>query len=147
MINIHLHICLLEIKKKTWNIKLTKKQIFITFSMHRKSLKKINSQKYKIISEPLNISIASSEALFNLIDHCANKKQRLNRRDTFMILATETWIRHCGRWGRNRLWVRFLAVSDIYPRFIEHSITWVPSGFSGYIWLDTKNVLKRKEKN
>ena len=25
--------------------------------------------------------------------------------------------------------------------FIE---TWVPSGSSGYIWLDTKNVLKKK---
>ena len=46
------------------------------------------------------------------------------------------------RLGRNRLWVRFLAVSDIYPMFIEPTITWVPSGFSGYIWLDTKIVLK-----
>ena len=43
---------------------------------------------------------------------------------------------------RNRLWVRFLAVSDIYPMFIEPTITWVPSGFTGYIWLDTKIVLK-----
>ena len=33
--------------------------------------------------------------------------------------------------GRNRLSVRFLAVSDIYPVFIEPTITWVPSGFSG----------------
>ena len=48
------------------------------------------------------------------------------------------------RLGRNRLWVRFLAVSDIYPMFIEPTITWVPSGFSGYIWLDTKIVLKKK---
>ena len=47
--------------------------------------------------------------------------------------------------GRNRLWVRFLAVSDIYPMFIEPTITWVPSGFSGYIWLDTKIVLKKKK--
>ena len=45
--------------------------------------------------------------------------------------------------GRNRLWVRFLAVSDIYPMFIEHTITWVPSGFSGYIWHDTKIVFKK----
>ena len=37
----------------------------------------------------------------------------------------------------------FLAVSDIYPMFIEPTITWVPSGFSGYIWLDTKIVLKK----
>ena len=29
------------------------------------------------------------------------------------------------RLGRNRLWVRFLAVSDIYPMFIEPTITWV----------------------
>ena len=28
--------------------------------------------------------------------------------------------------------------------FIEPTITWVPSGFSGYIWLDTKTVLKKK---
>ena len=26
----------------------------------------------------------------------------------------------------------------------EPTITWVPSGFSGYIWLDTKIVLKKK---
>ena len=26
--------------------------------------------------------------------------------------------------------------------FIEPTITWVPSGFSGYIWFDTKIVLK-----
>ena len=37
------------------------------------------------------------------------------------------------------------AVSDIYPMFIEPTITWVPSGFSGYIWLDTKIVLKKKK--
>ena len=36
-----------------------------------------------------------------------------------------------------------LAVLDIYPMFIEPTITWVPSGFSGYIWLDTKIVLKK----
>ena len=42
------------------------------------------------------------------------------------------------RLGRNRLRVRFLAVSDIYPMFIEPTITWVPLGFSWYIWLDTK---------
>ena len=28
--------------------------------------------------------------------------------------------------------------------FIEPTITWVPSGFSGYIWLDTKTVLKKR---
>ena len=49
------------------------------------------------------------------------------------------------RLGRNRLGVRFLAVSDIYPMFIEPTITWVPSGFSGYIWLDTKIVFKKKK--
>ena len=27
--------------------------------------------------------------------------------------------------------------------FIEPTITWVPSGFSGYIWLNTKIVLKK----
>ena len=37
----------------------------------------------------------------------------------------------------------FLTVSDIYPMVIELKITWVPSGFSGYIWLDTKIVGKK----
>ena len=50
------------------------------------------------------------------------------------------------RLGRNRLWARFPAVSDIYPMFTEPTITWAPSGFSGYIWLDTKIVLKKKKK-
>ena len=36
-----------------------------------------------------------------------------------------------------------MAVSDIYPMFIEPTITWVPSGFSGYIWLDTKIVFEK----
>ena len=27
--------------------------------------------------------------------------------------------------------------------FIEPTITWVPTGFSGYIWLDTKIALKK----
>ena len=30
-----------------------------------------------------------------------------------------------------------------YPMFIDPTITWVPSGFPGYIWLDTKVVLTR----
>ena len=47
------------------------------------------------------------------------------------------------RLGQNSLWVWFLAVSDIYPMFIELTITWVPSGFSGYIWLEQKLCLKK----
>ena len=35
------------------------------------------------------------------------------------------------------------SVEYIYPMFIEPTITWVPSGFSGYIWLDTKVVFKK----
>ena len=75
--------------------------------------------------------------------------------DTGLIYKSNSvynWWNHCGvsgigsRLGRNRLWVRFLAVSDIFPMFIEPTITWVPSGFSGYIWLDTKIVLKKKKK-
>ena len=31
--------------------------------------------------------------------------------------------------------------------FIEPTITWVPSGFSGYIWLDTNIVLKMPTRN
>ena len=51
--------------------------------------------------------------------------------------------------GRNRLWVRFLAGSDICPMVIEPTITRVPSRFCGYIiicmawhknWFETKNV-------
>ena len=42
--------------------------------------------------------------------------------------------------GRNRLWVRFLVVSDIY---IAYDYPPVSSGFSGYIWFDTKIVLKK----
>ena len=30
-----------------------------------------------------------------------------------------------------------------YPMFIEPLIIQVPTGFSGYIWLDTKIVLKK----
>ena len=48
--------------------------------------------------------------------------------------------------GRNRLWVRFLAKSDIYPMFncSFSLITWVLSGFSGYIWLDAKIDFKKR---
>ena len=35
------------------------------------------------------------------------------------------------------------VVSNTYPVFIEPAITRIPSGFSGYIWLDTKIVLKK----
>ena len=52
-------------------------------------------------------------------------------------------IRHCALVGSARTWDGFLAVSDIYPMSIEPTITWFPSGFSGYIWLDTKIVLKK----
>ena len=34
------------------------------------------------------------------------------------------------------------SVSDIYSMFIEPTITWVLLGFTGYMWLDTKIVLK-----
>ena len=61
---------------------------------------------------------------------------------------------HCGlvesacTWGEKGS-SSVLAVSDTYPMFIEPTITQitrVPSGFSGYIWLDTKIVLKQKKK-
>ena len=51
------------------------------------------------------------------------------------------------RLGRNRLWVRFLAVSDIYPIFIEPTITWVPLGYSGYIWIDSNIVFEKSFRN
>ena len=47
---------------------------------------------------------------------------------------------HLG-WNRLRVWA--LAVSDTYPKFIELLIAWVPSGFSGCIWLDAKIVFKK----
>ena len=46
-------------------------------------------------------------------------------------------------WFSNIDWLWLKCRSDIlYSMFIEPTITWVPSGFSGYIWLDTKIVLK-----
>ena len=39
------------------------------------------------------------------------------------------------------------VVSDTYPMFIEPMTTRVPSGFSGYIWLDTKILLKKDQSN
>ena len=39
-----------------------------------------------------------------------------------------------------------LSVSNIiisYPMFKEPTITWVCLGFFGYIWIDTKIVLKK----
>ena len=33
--------------------------------------------------------------------------------------------------------------NNIYPMFTEPTITWVISGFSGHIWLDTKIVFKK----
>ena len=47
--------------------------------------------------------------------------------------------------GRYMLWVRFMAVSDIYPMLIEPTITWAPLGFSRHIWLDTKMGLTFKK--
>ena len=58
-------------------------------------------------------------------------------------------VRHCGlvvsapAWDGTGREFDSWAVSDIYPMFMEPTITWVPSGFSGYIWLDTKIVLKK----
>ena len=64
----------------------------------------------------------------------------------YLFVCPSLWPSGIGsRLGRNQ--VRFLAVSYIYPMFIEPTITWVPSGFSGYIWLDTKIVLKKKNWN
>ena len=45
--------------------------------------------------------------------------------------------------GRNRLWVRFLVVSDTYPMFIEPTIIWVSLRFRvSPGTYDTKIVLK-----
>ena len=59
------------------------------------------------------------------------------------IICPSLWPSGIGsRLGRNMLWVRFLAVSDIYPMFIEPTITWVPSG----LWVHMawhKNCVKK----
>ena len=39
---------------------------------------------------------------------------------------------------------RVLAWLNTHPMLIEPKITLIPSGFSGYIWLDTKIVFKEK---
>ena len=62
--------------------------------------------------------------------------------------VSRRWLRlaSCSK-GMAQSWRSFVVqASDIYPMFIEPTITWVPSGFSGYIWLDTKIVLKKKKK-
>ena len=60
--------------------------------------------------------------------------------ESFSLDETSLWPSGIGsRLGRNRLWVRFLAVSDIYPMFIEPTITWVPSD----LWVH-KNCVKTK---
>ena len=65
---------------------------------------------------------------------------------TYIWRCPSLWPSGIGsRLGWNRSRVQVLAVSDIYPMFIEPTITWVPSGFSLYIWLDTKIVLKKKK--
>ena len=66
-------------------------------------------------------------------------------------------VRHCGLWrsgidsrlGRNRLWVLFLAVSDIYPMFI---VQWAYDylGPFGLLWVHMawhKNSVLKKEHN
>ena len=62
--------------------------------------------------------------------------------------STSLWPSGNGaRLRQNRLWVRRLSVWDTDPMFIEPSqptiITWVLSGLSGYIWLDTKIEFKK----
>ena len=60
--------------------------------------------------------------------------------------------RHCGLVESVRTWDGTGCEIDswqcriyiyIYPMFIEPMITLVSSGFSGYIWLNTKIVLKK----
>ena len=36
-----------------------------------------------------------------------------------------------------------VGYKSMFKLFIEPTITWIPSGFSGYIWLDTKIVLTK----
>ena len=56
-------------------------------------------------------------------------------------------VRHCGLVVSAPAWDGTGCEFDswqcrIYPMFIEPTITWVPSGFSGHILLDSKMVLK-----
>ena len=67
----------------------------------------------------------------NTIGSCPWKREWDGTFDAAQTLPS-LWPSGIGsRLEQNRLWVRFLAVSDIYPMFIEPMITWVPSGFSG----------------
>ena len=98
-----------------------------------------------ILSLNPNIATQLLLLLFNCRQLCSNFIDFIHPTITNnSVVSPSLWPRGIGsRLGRNRLWVRFLAVSDIYPMFIEPTITWVPSGFSGYIWLDTKIVFKK----
>ena len=59
-----------------------------------------------------------------------------------MVIAS-LWPSGIGsRLGRNRLWVRFLAVSDIYPMFLEAYVYLSPFGVL-WVELDTKIVLEK----
>ena len=67
----------------------------------------------------------------------------------FIFIESIKW-GHCGLVGSAPAWDRTGCEFDswqcriyTYPMFIEPTITWVSSGFSGYIWLDTKIVLKK----
>ena len=67
----------------------------------------------------------------------------------FNRIMLSLWPRGIGtRLGRNRLWAWWRIPGSVgyisYPMFIEPTITWVPSGFSGCIWLDTKIVLNEQ---
>ena len=92
-------------------------------------------------------SSSSSSSLENKTAKYQHKNHRVLHISNGTILHNSIWLNRkavkcqLSLWpseigvhlGRNRLWVRFLAVSDIYPMFIQPTITWVPSGFSGYI--------------
>ena len=61
--------------------------------------------------------------------------------------SLENTIRQCGLVVSTPAWDGTGCEFDswqlrIYPMFTEPTITWVPSGLSGYIWLDTKTVIK-----
>ena len=48
-------------------------------------------------------------------------------------------------WNRRALGTEQVAVLDTYRLFIEPEISLVSLGISGYIWLDTKIVFKKRE--
>ena len=89
----------------------------------------------------------------NTYSGCRHRDLSLHVITKFLLQTTVSQrehIEHCGIVVSAPAWDGTGSEFDswqcqIYPTFIEPTITWIPSGFSGYIWLDTKIVLEKKK--